>query len=75
MDLVCYNSLEFLNFYFFDFGINGFLFLRCLLYVVDFFIIDDDEKIVKFIVCIKVEMFDCKKVFSCYNVVIVKFYC
>lgn len=58
MDLARHNSPEFLDLYLFDFGTNGLLPLRRLPHVADFFTIDDDEKIAKFIARIKVEMSD-----------------
>ncbi|MCC9703120.1 type VII secretion protein EssC [Streptococcus agalactiae] len=74
MDLARHNSPEFLNLYLFDFGTNGLLPLRRLPHVADFFTIDDDEKIAKFIARIKVEMSDRKKALSRYNVATAKLY-
>ncbi|WP_041981292.1 FtsK/SpoIIIE domain-containing protein, partial [Streptococcus agalactiae] len=74
MDLARHNSPEFLDLYLFDFGTNGLLPLRRLPHVADFFTIDDDEKIAKFIARIKVEMSDRKKALSRYNVATAKLY-
>ncbi|AVH83501.1 TPA: type VII secretion protein EssC [Streptococcus agalactiae] len=74
LDLARHNSPEFLNLYLFDFGTNGLLPLRRLPHVADFFTIDDDEKIAKFISRIKTEMSDRKKALSRYNVATAKLY-
>nr|WP_183121190.1 type VII secretion protein EssC [Streptococcus iniae] len=74
MDLVRHNSPEFLHFYLFDFGTNGLLPLRRLPHVADFFTIDDEEKITKFITRIKAEMASRKKALSRYNVASAKLY-
>ncbi|MCK1160256.1 type VII secretion protein EssC [Streptococcus uberis] len=74
MDLVRHNSPEFLHLYLFDFGTNGLLPLRRLPHVADFFTIDDEEKITKFITRIKAEMATRKKALSRYNVATAKLY-
>ncbi|MFI3886555.1 type VII secretion protein EssC [Streptococcus parauberis] len=74
MDLVRHNSPEFLHLYLFDFGTNGLLPLRRLPHVADFFTIDDEEKITKFITRIKAEMSARKKALSRYNVASAKLY-
>lgn len=46
--------------YLLDLGINGLLFLKKLLYVVDMIMVDEEIKIGKFICCLILELKECK---------------
>ncbi|MET3557904.1 S-DNA-T family DNA segregation ATPase FtsK/SpoIIIE [Streptococcus rupicaprae] len=64
MDLVRKYTPEHVQFYLFDFATNGLLALRDLPHVADYFLLEDDEKLTKFILRIKKEIEHRKKVFS-----------
>ena len=74
MDLARQNTPELLHCYLFDFGTNGLLPLRSLPHVADSFMMEDSEKITKFILRMKTEMATRKKRFSQYGVSNIKLY-
>ena len=74
MDLARQNTPELLHCYLFDFGTNGLLPLRSLPHVADNFMMEDSEKITKFILRMKTEMATRKKRFSQYGVSNIKLY-
>ncbi|WP_081214656.1 type VII secretion protein EssC, partial [Streptococcus gallolyticus] len=74
MDLTRQNTPELLHCYLFDFGTNGLLPLRSLPHVADSFMMEDSEKITKFILRMKTEMATRKKRFSQYGVSNIKLY-
>ncbi len=68
MDLARQFSPETLNFYIFDFGASALFSLRQLPHVADFFSVDDEEKLTKFIPRLKKEMSRRKRLFNRYDV-------
>lgn len=64
MDLARQNTPELIHFYLFDFGTNGLLSLRNLPHTADYFMVEEQEKISKFILRIHEEIVARKKLFS-----------
>lgn len=63
-DVVRYYCFDQVYMYLFDFGINGLMLVIDILYVVDYFIVDQEDKIVKVICIFNDEIDRCKKILS-----------
>ena len=68
MDLARQNTPDLMHFYLFDFGTNGLLPLRSLPHVADSFMMEDSEKLTKFMLRMQEEVALRKKLFSRYGV-------
>ena len=68
MDLARQNTPDLMHFYLFDFGTNGLLPLRKLPHVADSFLMEDSEKLTKFMLRMQEEVALRKKLFSRYGV-------
>ena len=68
MDLARQNTPDLMHFYLFDFGTNGLLPLRKLPHVADSFMMEESEKLTKFMLRMQEEVALRKKLFSRYGV-------